>query len=190
MASESSSAKTVETRSPSSEQRIMTRSGRPFWVRPIAPADEDRYSEMISELKPSDRRFRFFSALQTLPEAMLHDLVYVDHDHHEAFVALPAEGGGDQPIAGVVRLIDTETPGHGEFAVVVADRYRGFGLGFSLMRFIIGFARGKGLDFVDGAVLSENRSMLDLCKDLGFRSRLSPHDASVALVEICLREER
>ena len=51
---------------------------------------------------------------------------------------------------------------------MIADGWRGAGLASSIMRALIRDARARGLKRMEGHVLAENRSMLDLARRLGF----------------------
>jgi acetyltransferase len=55
-----------------------------------------------------------------------------------------------------------------------------------LMRRIIDYARSRGIRRIFGEVLSDNRSMLALCKVLGFSRRSVPGDPGVMEVTLNL----
>ena len=84
-----------------------------------------------------------------------------------AFIAI-AESSGR--MLGVVRLHDDPDGKNAEFAILVRSRLKGHGLGWLLMKHMIAFARGKGLKTVHGQVLAENKTMLQMCGELGFHS--------------------
>ena len=69
-----------------------------------------------------------------------------------------------------------------EYSLVVADAYKGQGLGSRLMLSIMEFARAKGLAQIDGLVLANNPNMLRLMSGLGFKVHPFPEDPDFKLV--------
>ena len=53
---------------------------------------------------------------------------------------------------------------------------KGLGLGWELMLLMIEWAKADGLRVVEGQVLRENTTMLDMCRRLGFGIRNDPDD--------------
>ncbi|HKH75426.1 MAG TPA: GNAT family N-acetyltransferase [Rubrobacteraceae bacterium] len=56
------------------------------------------------------------------------------------------------------------TRGEAEFAVVVEDRWQARGAGKRLLRTLAARAEGRGVETFTGAVIGENRRMLDLIR--------------------------
>ena len=69
-----------------------------------------------------------------------------------------------------------------EFALVVADDMAGQGLGARLMLSIMEVARDKGLEHIEGLVLTNNPNMLKLMRRLDFEIRSFPEDPEFRLV--------
>ena len=90
--------------------------------------------------------------------------------------------GATPTIVGGGRCISGEDRESGEFAVMIADEWRGAGLASGIMRALIRDARARGLKRMEGYVLAENRSMLDLARRLGFAVGASEEGPSVKLV--------
>ncbi|MFZ9528249.1 MAG: GNAT family N-acetyltransferase, partial [Burkholderiales bacterium] len=61
------------------------------------------------------------------------------------------------------------------------------GLGRRMMMVLIEVARRRGLEAMVGHVLSSNRSMLDLCQELGFVVSESNEDPQVKRVKQALK---
>jgi acetyltransferase len=55
-----------------------------------------------------------------------------------------------------------------EFSIVVGDPWQGQGVGARLFQYGLAIARVRGVDFVWGLALSENRIMLALARKMGF----------------------
>ena len=85
-------------------------------------------------------------------------------------------------IVGVSRYITNPDRATCEFSLVVADDYKGRGLGSRLMLSIMDVAREKGLTEIDGLVLASNPVMLKLMKGLGFKVKPFPEDLDFKLV--------
>ena len=66
-----------------------------------------------------------------------------------------------------------------EFAIAIADRFQGQGLGATLMRAIIAAARDKGLKRIEGFVLAINAPMIGLMRALDFRIETDDDDPAL-----------
>jgi acetyltransferase len=136
-------------------------------LRPIRPEDEPIESEFIKGLSTETSRFRFFQIIKDLPHESLVRFCNIDYDREMAFIAEAHEGDRRIEI-GVSRLILEANKKRGEFAVVVADKYQGSGLGVKLVDLLIGVAKEKGVESIFGIILSENLKMMRLAEKLGF----------------------
>lgn len=165
---------------------LTTIAGRQFELRPIRPSDAESYDRLVSALSPEDRRYRFFSAFAKLPPSLRDELTDVDHDAHEAFVAAACGPERCDDISGVVRMIMDPSGRQAEYAIIVSSRLRGVGLGYSLMQYVIDYARYIGLDRLRGDVMTANRAMMQMCRELGFECRRHPEDPSVSVVTLTL----
>ena len=173
---------------------LSTIAGRQFELRPIRASDAESYDRLVSTLSPEDRRYRFFSAFAKLPPGLRDSLTNVDHTTHEAFVAAACGPERCDDISGVVRMImdgssDESRGGRGgeaEYAIIVSSRLRGVGLGYSLMQYVIDYARYIGLERLRGDVMTANKAMLQMCRELGFEQRRHPEDPSVSVVTLTL----
>jgi acetyltransferase len=143
------------------KRRITTQSGAQFFVRPIRPDDAEAYESLVETLSAHDRRFRFFSAWRELPGRLRESLTRVDHINHEAFVAVSVDES-EGALCGIVRLIKRSDPGAADFAIVVSQDLRNKGLGYSLMQYIVDYAKASGVERLCGTVLSDNRAMLKI----------------------------
>jgi len=149
--------------------------GTEVTLRPIKPEDEPKELEFVRGLSTETSRFRFFQIIKDLPHEALVRFCNIDYDREMAIIAETRVG--DQTIeVGVSRLVLDPGKKRGEFAVVVADKYQGRGLGTKLVDMLIEFAREKGIDTVYGTIMSENIKMIQLCEKLGFTTRRE-HDS-------------
>ncbi|VTU27446.1 Succinyl-CoA ligase [ADP-forming] subunit alpha [Variovorax sp. PBL-H6] len=159
-------------------------------VRPVHPADAQMLQALVQQLSPESRWFRFVSRFHELPPAMLARFTLIDYDREMALVAVVRERAAapdgtaleKERIVAVSRYFTNPDQSSCEFSLVVADDYKGQGLGSRLLESIIDVARDKGLAEIVGLVLSNNAEMLKLVRRLGFAVRPFPEDPDFRLV--------
>jgi len=164
--------------------------GGEYIVRPVHPDDANMLQAFVRGLSPESRYFRFVSSMQELPATMLSRFTLIDYDREMALVAIHSQSSLDeagQPveldrIVGVSRYITNPDRSTCEFSLVVADDFKGQGLGSRLMLSIMDFAREKGLTEIEGLVLANNHNMLKLMKSLGFAIKSFAEDPDFKLV--------
>jgi acetyltransferase len=172
------------------EQLCPLAGGGEYIVRPVHPDDAEMLQSFVRGLSPESRYFRFVSSMQELPANMLARFTLIDYDREMALVALFTESSTDMDghvtentrIVGVSRYITNPDRASCEFSLVVADEFKGKGLGSRLMLSIMDFAREKGLTEIEGLVLANNPNMLKLMKGLGFKVKSFPEDPDFKLV--------
>ncbi len=158
--------------------------GREVLLRPIKPEDEALEHELLSSLSAETMRARFFSVIGDISHEMLIRYCNIDYDREMAIVAEFKENDRKKMI-GISRLICDREFKSGEFAVLVHDDFQGVGLGYKLVDVIIGIAEEKGLEYIFGEVLSDNRRMLAVCSKLGFTTEEA--DEETTKVSLALR---
>jgi acetyltransferase len=167
------------------ERAITTRDGRAVLVRPVRPEDEGLFGQFFSKVTQEDLRLRFFSPVRDFTHAFIARLVQIDYARAIAFVALDSDSG---EMLGAVRLHADANMEKGEYAILLRSDLKGIGLGWQLMEMMIEWARAEGLRVVEGQVLRENTTMLEMCRDMGFAIRADPDDSDLKVVTLPLRE--
>jgi acetyltransferase len=71
-----------------------------------------------------------------------------------------------------------------EFAVQVAEDFRGAGLGLKLVDVLIGIGREKALKTIYGIALKDNAGMLSLARRLGFEVRRHDGEDTKLVLEL------
>ncbi|MCB2145387.1 MAG: bifunctional acetate--CoA ligase family protein/GNAT family N-acetyltransferase [Deltaproteobacteria bacterium] len=168
------------------EQTIGLPDGQTLLLRPIRPEDEPAFQRFFTSLSPEDVRLRFLHPMKLLPRTMAARLTQIDYDREMALVLTSSDGRQGADLHGVVRISADPDNEKAEFAIMLRSGKTGLGLGPMLMRRIIDYARGRGISQLFGEVLNENRSMLALCKALGFKRRNDPDDPGSAVVSLQL----
>ena len=172
------------------EQIWPLRGGGEYTVRPVRPDDAQMLQELVQNLSPESRYFRFVSTMAKLPPAMLARFTLIDYDREMALVAVVKNRQVDddgmvhetERIVGVSRYVTNPDLTSCEFALVVADDFSGKGMGSRLMLSIMDVARDKGLATIEGLVLANNPDMLKLMRNLGFSIKAYPDDPEFKLV--------
>ncbi|KFG67166.1 bifunctional acetate--CoA ligase family protein/GNAT family N-acetyltransferase [Microvirga sp. BSC39] len=163
------------------ERTIGLRSGRNAFVRPVRPEDEDEFRRFFEKITPEDLRLRFFAPVRDFSHTFLARLTQLDYARAIAFVAFDGETG---EMMGAVRLHADANHETGEYGILLRSDLKGLGLGWELMRLMIEWAKVEGLREVEGQVLRENSTMLDMCRSLGFAIRIDPDDPELRLVTL------
>lgn len=136
-------------------------------IRPIRPEDRQIEQDFVHNLSDESRYFRFFNAVRDLSETALTRFTQVDYDRDMALIAVISENGRETQI-GVARYSINPDGRSCEFAIAVADAWQRKGIGSKLLRSLMDAARSRGLETMEGSVLSGNARMLALMDGLGF----------------------
>lgn len=123
-------------------ERVVLGPGTEVLIRSIRPEDKPLLSRGFERLSPEARFQRFFSPLNELGPSDLRYLTEVDHHDHEALVAIDPDEG---ELVAVARYIRSERQEEAEVAIVVADEWRGQGLGTAVLRRLAARARRAGI---------------------------------------------
>ena len=145
-------------------------------VRPIRPEDEILYASFVAHVSPEDLRMRLLAPARELSHKFIARLTQIDYAREMAFVALSPD---ERDLLGVVRLHADPDYVRAEFAVIVRSDLKSRGLGWQLMQHLMAYARSEGLREMFGTVLSENTTMLEMCRSLGFQIAAVEDDMTV-----------
>jgi ribosomal protein S18 acetylase RimI-like enzyme len=133
-----------------------------FEIRRPGIADYPALREFLTGLSPRARYLRFFSGAPPSSQAMLRILAGGSASA-DALVAT-----GNDVIIGHAMAADRTGPDGTrltEIGVVVADAYRGQGMGSVLVRELIARAQARGATAVVMEVLAENRQVITMIED-------------------------
>jgi acetyltransferase len=163
------------------ERTITLRNGRKAFVRPVRPEDEEEFKRFFEKITPEDLRLRFFAPVRDFSHTFLARLTQLDYARAIAFVAFDEQTG---EMMGAVRVHADANHETGEYGILLRSDLKGLGLGWILMRLMIEWAKVEGLREIEGQVLRENTTMLDMCRSLGFSVRIDPDDPELRLVTL------
>ncbi len=156
------------------------------FIRPIRPEDEGLLRKFLEKVTLQDLRLRFFAPIKEFSNLFIARLTQLDYARAIAFVAIDDSSG---EIVAVVRLHMDANFEAGEYAVLVRSDLKGQGLGWKLMELIIAYARSEGLKRIEGEVLAENTSMIEMCRKLGFKITPLAGELMIQFVQLPLHEE-
>jgi len=158
---------------PAYRPRVLALRGqRPVTLRGIVEADAAEIVQAFERLSPDSRYLRFMQHKKSLDLAVVHRGVRPQSGEEFVFVAtVPAADGID--IVGAARFVrSASNVGDArqicEFAITVAEDWRGTGLATELLASLIRRARRDGYRVIEGFVLAGNGPMLGLARRLGF----------------------
>lgn len=141
-------------------------------IRAVRPQDAADLQALIGGLSALDRRRRFHGALNNVSGQRLDDMANVDGHRHIALVVL-AERAGREALIADLRCVTDLSDSAAEFALVVAEAWRGRGVARRALAALRHAAAGEGLHWLYGHVLADNAPMLALMRRCGFS--LTPH---------------
>jgi acetyltransferase len=160
--------------------KIQLNDGTDITIRPIRPEDAEIEQKFVSELSNETKYFRFMNYLQELSQEMLVRFTQIDYYNEMALIAVTSDGSDEEQIA-VARYMTLPDKKSCEFALVVSDRWQSRGLARHLMPKLMEIARDRGLERMEGQILSNNFRMLELMESLNFQISNDPEDSGVKL---------
>ena len=137
------------------------------------------YGPFFAAVTEQDLRLRFFAPVKEFGHAFIARLTQIDYARAMAFIAIEEASG---KMLGAVRLHADANFDTGEYAVLARSDMKGKGLGWLLMQLILEYSRAEGLKTIEGQVLRDNVTMLNMCRELGFEITADPNDTNVWLV--------
>ena len=166
-----------------SPRRLELRDGREVTLRAVDAADGAEIIQAFERLSADSRYSRFMQHKKQLDPAALKRGVNPQPGRDFVLLAtIPAADGID--IVGAAQYVraNENDAKNCEFAITVAEDWRGNGLSAELLAGLLRQAPGDGYATMEGSVLAENAPMLALARKLGFQVDLVPGDATVVRV--------
>ncbi|MFT0474383.1 N-acetyltransferase family protein [Pseudomonas antarctica] len=158
--------------------------GRHVLVRPLTAEDRGREYNFIKGLSRASRHARFLGEINEPGEALLDQLMSVDHQERMAFIALVHDNGSLIEI-GVARYAAAKAH-ECECAITVADTWQRLGLGRMLMQHLMTAARAHGFKRMYTIDAATNLPLRQLTHALGFHSVTDPDDSTQIISSVAL----
>ena len=165
-------------------RRLRLRDGREVTLRAIGPNDAAEIVQAFERLTEESRYSRFMHHKRQLEAGALDRGVHPRPGLDFVFVAtIPAADGIDIVGAAQYVRVSDDDPATCEFAITVAEDWRGSGLARQLLASLVRRARRDGYDRMEGSVIAGNSKMRALAQKLGFTVHPVSDDATVVRVE-------
>ncbi|WP_199101956.1 bifunctional acetate--CoA ligase family protein/GNAT family N-acetyltransferase [Aquitalea sp. ASV11] len=155
--------------------------GMKVTIRPVRPEDAEMQQEFVRMLSDESRYNRYMSSIKQLSQTMLVRFTQLDYDREMALAMTCETENGEEQQAVARFITDPDNEGC-EFALEVADKWQGKGIGYILMNALFDAAREQGLTVMRGEVLAGNKGMLKLMHKLGFTVETHPEDRALTIV--------
>ncbi len=155
--------------------------GERVMLRPVCPRDAEALQDYVRALSPDARYNRFFGPLRELPPAEIERVTHLDVRNQLALLAQTRIDGAWTAI-GEARYALAPDRLDCEFALSVADDFRGKGLGTLLLADLERRARSLGARYLVGDVLRSNEAMQALARKAGFAMAGVPRDAKLVRI--------
>jgi N-acetylglutamate synthase-like GNAT family acetyltransferase len=164
---------------------LKTRTGFDFSVRSVEPFDEPALARLFSHVAEDDMRFRFLSAMKTPGHETLKNMINVDHDRKEDYLAIAPDG--QTIIASAVVAADAAND-CAEVAMAMHRDFKRKGVGWTFLEYVAAQEKAKGIRRLQSIETRENHEAIELERQMGFKATSYPGDASLILLELDLTQ--
>jgi RimJ/RimL family protein N-acetyltransferase len=145
-------------------------------LRPVGPDDGGALQAYVRVLPSQSRYNRFFGALNELPPSELEHVTHLDR-HCELALLAETRALGAPLVIAEARYAFSRERRECEFALSVADAWRGKGIGTLIMADVERRARSLGAERLVADVLRANEPMKALARKAAFTLADVPRDA-------------
>ncbi|WP_254054650.1 GNAT family N-acetyltransferase [Roseovarius sp. EL26] len=138
------------------------------WVRKQSSADATSLKHFFSKLSPLALYYRFMSPLTNVPPHIFELLCDLDPQRHVSFVVEGINDDGPAVIGEGRYVRDDGTETRAEFALSIAEGWRGQRLASTLITQLEQHAQANDIHTFWAEVLVENAPMLSLARKFGY----------------------
>ena len=167
---------------------IDLRDGRKVQIRESTPADEAELLQLFDRMSDDARYMRMMRVVREINVEAFRSVLRSFPQAGVGLVATVQAADGIDIVGSVVAVFAKDGAPTCEFATTVDAAYGGAGLASTLMRLLMEEAQLRGMQEMEGFVLSQNQPMLRLARRLGFAVRYDPDDGSVRICSKSLGE--
>jgi acetyltransferase len=158
--------------------------GRTVVIRPVRRNDTVLERDFVTGLSGESRYLRFHKWVNAPSDKLIHFLTDVDYERHMALACVAADAGHGK-LVGEARYVADRGGKNCEFGIMIADGWHKTGIAGLLMADLIQAARERGLETMEGLVLTRNAAMLRFARGLGFE--IEPIAEELATMRIVKR---
>ncbi|QTD55796.1 GNAT family N-acetyltransferase [Parasphingorhabdus cellanae] len=162
---------------------LTTNTGFEFHVRPVQSEDREALRKFFANVSKEDLRFRFLSGLPEVSNSILDDMINVDHEHKEDYIAFDID---DKTIVASAMIGANADRSEAEVAIVVHSDYKHRGMSWTFLEYVAGEARRSGIKKLQSIESRQNHAAIELEREMGFTAKSYPGDATLMLLEFDL----
>ena len=155
-------------------------SGQTIILRPIKAEDESLWLDLLADCSEESVYQRFRSFFHWRSPEIARRFCQPDVSREIAIVAQVTENHTPH-LVGVGRLIAAPDFVEAEYAILIADRWQGKGLGIHLTDFCLKIAAKQGIKKVYAETSTDNHRMVTIFKKLGFDIQFDSHSNTVTV---------
>ena len=167
-------------------ETVRLRDGKPLAIRPIHRDDFQLELDFVRGLSARSAYQRLLSPRRPRLRE-IRRWVEIDYRRELALIATATVDGQVRQI-GVARYAPEPDGSSCDFGIVVADEWQGRGVGEALLRALVCAAAAALVPELTGLTLATNQPMRDLARKVGFSVHRDPHDGTVVLLRMPLRD--
>jgi N-acetylglutamate synthase-like GNAT family acetyltransferase len=161
-------------------ERLLTRSGCLFDVRPERAEDEVKLAAFFKHVSADDIRFRFLTGRHEVSHERLSAMTNVDHRQTENFLAFVDHE--NEIIASATLACDSDLQ-RGEVSIAVRSDFKNDGVGWELLAHVARHAEAMGVKRLESIESRDNHAAIELERNMGFTVMTHPDDATLLLVQ-------
>lgn len=159
---------------------LVTRSGFPFYVRPVRADDESLLADFFARVTPEDLRFRFLMGLTHVGHERLNAMTRVDYRRTMTFLAFDKDR--EAVIATAMLATDPDRT-RAEIALVTRADMKGKGLSWSLFEHALRYAKAEGIRIIEANEFADHEAAIRMEREMGFKVTSDPADPTVCIVQ-------
>ena len=163
---------------------VQLKNGDLVQLRPIHPLDEENAYQFRTQLSDQSIRDRFLGYIPSVSEKLIKRLTKIDYDREMAIVAEYIDGKKKIPIA-VARIVgEIDSAEKAEFALIVADKWQGKGLGTLMTDYMIDIAKDMDFKFLYALLFAHNTDMKAILEKRGFNFSPEGFDTELGVLNL------
>lgn len=154
-------------------------------LRPIHSADGTSAKAFRKKVSGKSVRARFLGYIPSISRKLINRLTKIDYDREMAIVAECVDHDKKKAIA-VARIVGKgrSTMEKAEFALIIADKWQGKGLGTEMTDYMIRIAIDMGFQKLYALFYTHNAQIEDILRRRGFSFKADETDTSLAILDL------
>lgn len=153
-------------------------------LRPIHPTDGASAKVFRKKVSDESVRDRFLGYIPSVSQKLIDRLTKIDYDSEMAIIAECVDNDKKEPIA-VARIVgEAADLTKAEFALIIADKWQGKGLGATMTDYMISIAKDMGFKTLYALLYSHNVQMAEILRRRGFSFKTEGYDTSLATLNL------